>query len=516
MEEGFANLRQWWQKLAQRWTSLTLNQKVLVTGAAVLLLAAVVMAFSPGLTQRYEPLYSGLTVEDAAAIAKKLDSLKQPYRLGDEGTTILVPAADKYRVRLSLASEGLPAGTSGLELFQTSNFGETETDKKVKYLAAMQGELVRTIQSLNKVASARVHLVMPQPSLYSEKDNPATASVMVAVREGQRLSEKEVLGIVNLVAHSVEGLSADNVVVVDQYGTLLTADLAGGSLGSASLSAQQLDIKRAYEREKQLAAQSMLDATLGQGKAVVRVNADLNFDSIERFSQDFDPDQRVVVSKHELEESSTGSSGSGASPGVDANIPSYTSVSGGGTTASTTEKTDRTVNYEGDKVETRTTVAPGSVERITVAVLVDSAFSDRSEDIRDAVRNAIGVDERRNDSVSVNFMDFSAAATEAPVEGPGLLERLSQYTGLLAVIALFVLGLVALNMFRRSLAEGRLEPGFEAVIGEEIPVSSILERELTPEEKEKQKIRGEIDRMIEQKPEDVAQIIRTWMSEDSR
>ncbi|MCR4400640.1 MAG: flagellar M-ring protein FliF, partial [Syntrophomonadaceae bacterium] len=227
MEEGFANLRQWWQKLAQRWTSLTLNQKVLVTGAAVLLLAAVVMAFSPGLTQRYEPLYSGLTVEDAAAIAKKLDSLKQPYRLGDEGTTILVPAADKYRVRLSLASEGLPAGTSGLELFQTSNFGETETDKKVKYLAAMQGELVRTIQSLNKVASARVHLVMPQPSLYSEKDNPATASVMVAVREGQRLSEKEVLGIVNLVAHSVEGLSADNVVVVDQYGTLLTADLAG-------------------------------------------------------------------------------------------------------------------------------------------------------------------------------------------------------------------------------------------------------------------------------------------------
>ncbi|MCR4400641.1 MAG: hypothetical protein NUV35_07230, partial [Syntrophomonadaceae bacterium] len=296
----------------------------------------------------------------------------------------------------------------------------------------------------------------------------------------------------------------------------VSGELAGGSLGSASLSAQQLDIKRAYEREKQLAAQSMLDATLGQGKAVVRVNADLNFDSIERFSQDFDPDQRVVVSKHELEESSTGSSGSGASPGVDANIPSYTSVSGGGTTASTTEKTDRTVNYEGDKVETRTTVAPGSVERITVAVLVDSAFSDRSEDIRDAVRNAIGVDERRNDSVSVNFMDFSAAATEAPVEGPGLLERLSQYTGLLAVIALFVLGLVALNMFRRSLAEGRLEPGFEAVIGEEIPVSSILERELTPEEKEKQKIRGEIDRMIEQKPEDVAQIIRTWMSEDSR
>ncbi len=511
MSSIWERVQRWLQLIRDRWNSLTLNQKVLVSGAVLLTLISLGMIVSTQTSKNYQPLYSGLSLADAAAITKKLDELKVSYRLSDDGTTILVPSEQKYQIRLQLAGEGLPKGTAGFELFETPRFGETETDKRVKYLTALQGELVRTIESLDKIQSARVHVVLPEPRLYLDEQAPATASVVLKVKSGEELSTKEIAGIVHLVANSVEKLQPENVVVVDQYGNLLSANIpSSGSIAAAELSAQQLAVKRQLEREKQAAVQTMLDATLGPGKSVVRVSAELDFDEVERYSQDFDPEQRVVVSKHTVEETSTSSSrGPEGTPGVDTNVPTYQGAEGEQTSSSSTEKSEQTVNYEGDKVETRTKVAPGAIKRMTVAVIVDEGFEAKQQEIIEAVKNAVGADERRNDSVYVSFMKFQTEAEEKVPE-PG--SRWPQY--LLAAGAAITV-LAAIFLFWR-LRRKKEEEGFEAVVGEEIPIESLVERELTPEEKEKQRIRDEIDKLINENPADAAQIIRTWLLEEKR
>lgn len=255
----------------------------------------------------------------------------------------------------------------------------------------------------------------------------------------------------------------------------------------------------------------MLDATLGPGKSVVRVNAELNFDEVEQYSQDFDPEQRVVVSKHTVEESNTSSNtGAAASPGVDTNVPTYQGTEGQGTSSSTSEKTEQTVNYEGDKVETKTKVAPGAIKRMTVAVLVDEGFESKREEIVEAVKNAVGADEKRNDSVYVSFMKFQTPTEEtAPPASTWQKYMLPAGLGATLVIAVLLFWLAR----RRKAQE---QEGFEALVDEEIPIESLVERELTPEEREKLKIREEIDKLIDENPADVAQIIRTWLLEEKR
>ena len=511
MNSLWERVQQWLRYIRDRWNSLTLNQKVLVSGAVLLTLISIGMIVSSQTTKNYQPLYSGLSLEDAAAITKKLDELKVSYRLTDDGTTILVPSEQKYQVRLQLAGEGLPKGTAGFELFETPRFGETETDKRVKYLTALQGELVRTIESLDKIQSARVHVVLPEPRLYVDEQAPATASVVLKVKTGEELTNKEISGIVHLVANSVEKLKPENVVVVDQYGNLLSASVTSrDSIAAAELSAQQLAVKRQLEKEKQTAVQTMLDATLGPGKSVVRVSAELDFDEVERYSQDFDPEQRVVVSKHVVEESSTSSSSQpGGTPGVDTNVPTYQGTENQGTSSSSSEKSEQTINYEGDKVETRTKVAPGAIKRMTVAVMVDEGFEAKQQEIVEAVKNAVGADDRRNDSVYVSFMKFQAEAEEVP---PAPANKWPLYLLLAGLGIVAVAGILFWRMRRKK----EEEEGFEAVVGEEIPIESLVERELTPEEREKQRIRNEIEKLIDESPADAAQIIRTWLLEEKR
>ena len=516
MSDFIARIRQWREALQERWNKFSLNQKVLMTGAVMLCLISVGMLLSSQMGVDYEPLYTRLSVDDAAAITEKLDAAKIKYKLEDEGSTILVPAAQKYRVRLMLAGEGLPRGVAGLELFQKPQFGETETDKRIKYLTGLQGELIRTIETLDKIETARVHLVIPEPSLYASQEQPPTASVMVKVKAGYEMTKKELQGIINLVANSVEGLKTENVAVIDQHSNLLSADLPGAEgLNTVEMSAQQLVIKRQFEREKQLAIQSMLDAILGSGKSLVRVNAELNFDEVEQFEQNWDPDKRVVLSRHTLEESSSSTiPGTNPPVGTESNIPyDPTTYQGEDEEAgsSTYDKSEKTVNYEGDKLETRIRVAPGAVERLTVAVMVDEDFIDKQEDIHEAVENASGVDMNRNDSVSVNFMQFQLPE-EPAVPAAGAADGLIKYAVPLGLAVIFLLGLIGLYWFRtRQEAEE-----IDLLVDEEIDMESLVEKELTPEEKEKRKIREEIDKLVQQNPEDAAQLIRTWMLEDTR
>ncbi|HBK52691.1 MAG TPA: flagellar M-ring protein FliF [Syntrophomonas wolfei] len=216
MESFAEKLKETAGRVAGSWQNMNLNQKVLAGGGVLLILAAaIILLISSSRDTAYEVLYTELDKKDASQITAKLDEGKVPYKLENGGTTILVPPALKDKTRLSLAGENLPRGETGFELFQESKFGETQTDKKVKYQVALQGELARSIQSLDKVKAAKVNLALPESTLFSDNEELPKASVVVNTREEEKLSPKEIQGIINLVANSVDKLTPENVVIVD-------------------------------------------------------------------------------------------------------------------------------------------------------------------------------------------------------------------------------------------------------------------------------------------------------------
>jgi flagellar M-ring protein FliF len=537
-------------KARETWARLTLNQKILFAGAAVLLLAAGAYLLIGSSSQgNYEVLYSGLDTKAASAVVKKLDEDKISYQLQDNGTTILVPPDVKYSTRLKLAGENLPSGESGFELFQQSNFGETQTDKQVKYQVALQGELARTIESLEKVKAARVHLVIPEESLYSEKEQKPTASVAITTAEEQRLTPREIQGIINLISNSVEGLNPENVVIIDQNGKLISENLEDTESATEQLK-NQMEIKKQFEKEKQQAIQTMLDKSLGQDNAVVRVSAELNFDSKEDKSiiHTHDPEGPFVVSEHIVKDSGTNTETNPAGvPGTDTNIPQYTEVNTT-TGTSTYDKSDKSVNYDLNTTETQTRYAPGEAkyDYLTVAVVVNNTAvsklnlgqteEERVEKIRNIVATACGLRENRQgetvnlkDNISVAFMDFYTPPLNAPaVTGLKAFMQSPWAPALMVLLILVTAVLVWLLMRRKArkareaeelarlAAEAEAEPGFEAIVEEELSIEDLIDKKLTPEERKKQRIKQEVEKLVDENPENAAQVLKTWLLEDQR
>jgi flagellar M-ring protein FliF len=514
-------------KLRERWSKLTLNQKVLLLGALLLIVAALAFSTTKATNKNYQPLYTKMDINDAAAVRAKLEELAIPYQLADEGTTILVPEAQKYQARLQLASADLPKGVVGFELFDQTNFGETETDKKVKYQRALTGELTKTIESLDKVESSRVSLVIPEKPLFSEEEQPPTASVLIKIKAGQDLDKKEIVGIVHMVASSVEGLKPENVTVVDTEGRLLSANLAEGDApdNTTELTQIQLAMKKKYEKDEQDSVQSMLEQILGPNKAVVRVSADLNFDEIQSSKEVYGPGI-YPRSSHKLEETSTTTQQNQEGvPGTESNIPTYQEANTAGA-VTTDEKTDSTINNEIDKEVIQRKFAQGDVKSITVSVIVDKDLDDQQkDDIKQAVETAVGIDRNNPDpnananrTVSVVGIRFSQPLPVEPA--PSAAERLN--SPLVLVIALAVVILMGILLWillrKRQGREGLDEEsaGFEALVGEELKIEDLLERELSPEERERKRIRDEIEKLIANNPEDAANVLRMWLMEEGR
>ncbi|MGQ9581637.1 MAG: flagellar basal-body MS-ring/collar protein FliF, partial [Armatimonadota bacterium] len=264
--------------LSRLWKELSPAQRLVVAAFASLAFTSVVLIGMALSRPRMAVLFSGLTSEDAGAIAQKLAEQKIPYRLSADGTTIEVPANKVYDVRLQLATQGLPqGGTVGFELFDKSNFGMTEFAERLNYQRALQGELQRTIKQLAPVVDARVHIVMPEEKLYTSEQNPVTASVVLRLRRDRPLSDGQVGGIVHLVSSAVEGLKPSNITVIDTEGNVLSEAVTLAGSGGQLLTAAQTKLKRQYEIELAANLQGMLARIVGPDKAVVRVSAELNF-----------------------------------------------------------------------------------------------------------------------------------------------------------------------------------------------------------------------------------------------
>ena len=377
-------------------------------GVAVILIATVAFAWWAMRTE-YAVLFSRLTEADAAGIVTELKKQKLDYQLGDGGTTIRVPAERVHDIRLALMSSGTPlAGGVGFEIFDRQGLGATEQSQRVSFQRALQGELARTIGALDGVQQARVHLVLSESTLFRRDRQEARASVSLKLEPGNVLQSAQIFGIQRLVAAAVPGLDIGRVVVTDQHGITLSASDAltvGGATGEGRLS-----MKREVEEYVTRKIVALLDRAYGPGRAIVSVDATLNFDEVRRTVQDLMPTNGQNVRRRR--QTTAGTALDPAATFQEDTAPRGT--------------TDTEYDY-GRRVE-QVVAAPGGVTRLSIGVIVpgnmDLATQQRIEDL---VRVAAGLNETRGDVVVVQNLDGigseGVVALPAVADAPAAIEE---------------------------------------------------------------------------------------------
>src|ERR671933_592163 len=393
--------------------------------------------------------FSGLSNDDEAAIVQKLKDAKIPYELQDGGT-IRVPSGQVQDARLATAGMGLggkPSAGSGFELFNQPSFGQTEFTQKVNYQRALENELARSIDQMDAVDTTRVHLVMPEQTLFSSQQQPTTASVMLKLKLGKHLDTAQARSISHLVAGSVQGLKPQNLTIVDVNGNTLTPE--DGVASTTGLSSKQLEAQRGYEATAEHNLQAMLDNVLGPGRATVRVAAMMNWDQIEQTSETYtpgDPTQTPVLTNHSITETSNGGAAVGGIPGAasnNASVPTYQGANGStGGTAGASSKTDTETTYQLSKSVQKTVRAPGAVTRMSVSVMLDDDPNNPNpalmQNVQNAVNAAAGINPSRGDVLTVTALPFNRqdlVTAQAEMEQAAQKQQLMDYLHLGALAA---------------------------------------------------------------------------------
>ncbi|AVO45813.1 flagellar M-ring protein FliF [Phreatobacter cathodiphilus] len=374
-------------------------------------------------------LFSDLTLEDSAQIVKELERRQVKFQLRSEGAQVFVPQEQVARVRLQLAESGMPRGGGvGYEIFDKGDaLSSTSFVQNMNQLRALEGELARTIRGIERVQSARVHLVLPERALFSRERTEPSASIVLRVRGG--LEPQQIRAVRHLVASAVRGLSPQRISIVDEGGRLL-ADGAGDASGMMGSTVDER--KAGQERRLREQVESIIASVVGPGRARVQVAADMDFNRVTQTSDDFDPERRVVRSTQTREEQSSSNEGRGDGQVTVGNELPGANQTGGGANASreASRKTEETVNYEIARTQRTEVIEGGRIKRVSVAVLVDGIYArdaqgnvnyqprsaEELERIGALVRSAIGFDQRRGDQVEIVNLRFAEAPQLAAPE----------------------------------------------------------------------------------------------------
>ena len=523
---------EWKERGLAMWKRFDKRQRYIMLGSALAILVLIFgLSFWYGSKPDMVPLFTDMETKDAGEVAKQLRESKISYEIQENksGTTILVPTTNVHEARLNLATQGLPRGNKGFEIFDDSKLGVTEFQNRVNYLQALQGELTRTIEQIEAVEKARVHIVLPEDSLYKKEEKPATASIMLRLKPNAELTKKEIKGIVNLAAHSVKGLMPENITIVDDTGKILNDpdDQDENAIGGKTLT--QLDMTRKVQDNIEKKVQSLLDQTLGEGRAFARVSVELDFDDRLTDRQTFTPvvdDAGIIRSQQDISESYVGNSTNPGGPaGVQSNVPGY--VEQEANANAEYEKKESTKNYEINEERQHVIASPGSIRRLTVAVLVnDDVTQPQQESILRTVSSAAGINPTRGDTISVEPLPFSTEAAERrAAEEQAEKDRQDRIfyaqVGLaLLIIALIVGGILMYRRKKRLEREAaeeaqRIE---EARAAEEraaaIAAGEVEEEDLSEEEQHQMNQKLALLALIDSKPEEVALLVKTWLSEE--
>ncbi len=510
------HLKQLIIQLRAIWDKLNGTQKAILVSTSAVVLAGMVTVIAWSATggsssgdggdSGYSTLFVNLEPEDAAKVTDALKEMKVKYKLENNGRQVTVPKEQLYDARMQMARLGLPqTGGQGYEIFDKLQLGMTDFVQNLNYRRALEGELQRTIESLHEVEKARVHVTIPKPSLFTEKKEEATASVILKLRGGEEIDARQVRGITHLVASSVEGLRARQVTVLDIHGNMLTKGFAENGL--AEQTDHNMTLQNAVERDLERKVEDIFQGLLGPNKTRVKVSAELDFDQVNKTVESYDPNTKVIRSQQRDENASKGDAQPGASE----------------------QKEGTTTNYEFDKTVAQIIGSPGARKRITVSVAVDGSYKPpagkdvqreympRSQEEIDKftalVKNAVGFKPGSKDEVFVTNVRFDNQYLLEEQEEMKKLEQrewieMGKKYGILLFIALFALwffrGLVqnlasAMNPPMPKYAGLNLEP----------------EDEKIPQNVQKQKdILERVEFMTRTEPINIANLIKTWLHEE--
>ena len=543
---------------------LPMVRQLLAIGGVALAIAIGITLFFWAQKPNYAPLYPNLGEKDAAEIADALRAANVEFRLDGATGSVNVPADKVHEARLKLASQGLPRGASmGMEMIrEEQGFGTSQFIETARYQLALETELSRTIGSLMSVKTARVHLALPKPSAFARNRETASASVLLELHAGRQLEAGQVASIVHMVASSVPNLQPSAVTVIDQYGHLLTGEGAGSE---ADASSEQFGFARRVEADYVRRIEQLLAPMMGAGRVSAQVAADLDFSVTEEAREAYNPNPQAIRSEQTSEEANRSGAPAGAqgipgatsnqAPNVSQAVP-LNSVAGqpapgaegaAATALPTSESRSATRNFELDKTVSHTRRAPGSVRRLSIAVLVDhlpkadakgkliatALSAEELTKVEALVKEAVGFNAERGDTVTVQnapFMPSEAMAEIAPLpiwQQPEMRDYARQGIG--ALVVLLIALLVVRPMLKSLIAppapktvEGVLEAMAErrAVAGGEL-AGHVAEDRLSlgtspaPEVPKIYEQKLEIAKQaVAQDPKRVAQLVKNWIGSE--
>lgn len=497
-------MNQFFKQFAAVWSKLGVNQK-----ATIIL---ILVAFSAGLAAlvhisgkpAYEMLYSDLDEKDMAAVVSYLKESKIPYRVTDGGKSILVADGQKYDARLGLASKGVVTGGHvGLEMWDAPGWGASPLAEQMMKRRAIQGELARTIMHVEQIAWADVQIAQGEESLFARDERPTTAAITLKMKDGRKLTQVQVAGICRLVAGSVEGLTPDNVTMIDENGNLLTQPRSDATTAAA---ADAHNYQRACEDYLASKAQSMLDSALGRGRSVVKVSAELDMNQMTETREDYDPENRVAKSEKIMSKSSS--------------TPDAT-----GTAGTESEETNET-QYEVPRIVRTMDSAPGTIKRLDVAVIVDPTIMDAEgkastltqqqlDELGTIVKRAVGLVEEgtRKDSFQLTAMPFNTPVSTVPgtvaetADKHNLMMQTIRYGSAIAAAVVFVI-FAGLGMRRMSKASAAAPASGTSMYGPDFMALG--------NGNGNGHVRNRVKDLISKDPAMAAKLLQRWVTEDDK
>ncbi len=510
---------------------LTPLQKVALGAAVLTAVAGTVVMTRAGSNTAMAALYTDLESRDAASVTDELITRSVDYELADGGRTVLVPKDDVYDLRIALSGEGLPASNEGYALLDQQGITTSEFRQRIDYQRALEGELSRTLRSIDGIDSATVHLALPEDSVFVDEPERATASVLVRSAGTRVVNSDQVAAMVHLVAASVKGMAPEDVTIADATGTVLTDPATAGSVGGGDGRGQATTT---FERDLAASLRAMVGRVAGPGNVAINVQARLELTQRQETSERFDSTDEagVVVAERTAQETYAGIDPAGETGvlGPDG-APIATGATAGTEKSYTKDDAERT--YAVNRTVEQTVFAPGTIERLHVAVLVDevAVTEEQRVAIAEMVTAAAGIDPARGDQVVVTRLPFDTSATEAAVEAADLeavAAAAEQQASLIksGIIALVIV--IAMFLAYRSARKARREIATPIDIGaiSAAPVRrdaadadaslGVADTQvLEPVAVRSEAALEELSTLADRRPEDVAQILQGWLTDET-
>ena len=534
-----------------------------IAGVGVSILGFFIYLMSRVAAPQMELLYGDLEMADSKAIIEKLTSDKTPFEVRRDGHEIWVPKDKKNELRVRMAEQAMPSSgrVAGYELFDKQDaLSSTSFQQNINYVRALEGEISRTIRSIDKVKSARVHLVLPKREAFAREANEPSASVILRMQGASRLERSQVIAIQHLIAAAVPKMKPSRISIVDDKGTLL----AKGFENDQEVAAQNADeLKLNTENRMARVVEGMLERSLGPGRVRAEVNIEMDLSRAVTTEETYDPESRVVRSQVTVNEDESSSEGDPSNVSVTNNLPDPNANSSGSSKSSAkATKTQETVNYEISKKTKNIVREMGEIRRVSAAVLVDGIYDvaadgkktyrDRSPEelakLEELVKNAIGFDKSRGDQVKVHTMQFAGGDEQYQAEDPGefifgmrrdFVEKIASNLGLSIVAILFLL-LVLRPLIGRAIEsmQGQVGPdgrrlltadgsGIPQLTGPGAPAmpapalggeEEVIADELIDIDKVEGRVKAssirKIGEIVEKHPEEALSIIRNWLYQE--